>query len=78
MSEPISVVALFEAPTVANLAAYLRERHPDCARAIVDESALEPTVLASKRPLDLLARIDELSDEEVEALLVEHGNVEAR
>jgi acyl carrier protein len=78
MSEPISVVALFEAPTVANLAAYLRERHPDCSRAIVDESALEPMVPASKRPLDLLARIDELSDEEVEALLVEHGNVEAR
>ena len=81
MSEPISIVALFEAPTVGNLAAYLRERHPDCAAAIQEESALEPLELMpieSNRPQDLLARIDALSDEEVEALLVEHGNVDAR
>ncbi len=48
MSEPVSIVALFEAPTVANLAAYLRERHPDCASRTVGiegESLVEPMAM---------------------------------
>jgi myxalamid-type polyketide synthase MxaE and MxaD len=80
-AEPISIVALFEAPTVAHLAAYLREHHPDCARAIESSGPADktdPVIEKTRRPLELLERIDELSDEEVEALLVEHGHADAR
>jgi acyl transferase domain-containing protein/acyl-CoA synthetase (AMP-forming)/AMP-acid ligase II/acyl carrier protein len=80
MSEPISIVALFEAPTIAHLASYLREHHPDCAAAIEADapSPAETTIDKIETPTDLLARIDELSDEEVESLLVEQGHVDAR
>jgi NAD(P)-dependent dehydrogenase (short-subunit alcohol dehydrogenase family) len=81
MTEPISIAALFEAPTVAHLASYLREHHPDCASAIESARPLdgaEGAIERTDRPLELLARIDELSDEQVEALLVEHGNADAR
>jgi hypothetical protein len=81
VSEPISIVALFEAPTVAGLASYLREHHPDCALAIECTGIVDGAVGAierTDRPLELLARIDEMSDEQVDALLVEHGNADAR
>jgi hypothetical protein len=81
MSEPLSIVALFEAPTVAHLASYLREHHPECATAIESESPegpVEGVIERTDRPVDLLARIDELSDDEVEALLVEHGSNDVR
>jgi acyl transferase domain-containing protein/acyl-CoA synthetase (AMP-forming)/AMP-acid ligase II/acyl carrier protein len=81
MTEPISIVALFEAPTVAHLASYLREHHPDCASAIESASLADGTKRAierTDRPLELLARIHELSDEQVDALLLEHGSADAR
>ncbi len=81
VTEPISIVALFEAPTVAHLASYLREHHPDCALAIESASPLdgaEGSIERTDRPLELLARIDDLSDEQVEALLVEQGSADAR
>jgi NAD(P)-dependent dehydrogenase (short-subunit alcohol dehydrogenase family) len=80
MSEPISIVALFEAPTIAHLAAYLRENHPDCAAAIEADipATAKTTIEKIETPIDLLSRLDDLSDEEVEALLVEQGHVDAR
>ena len=70
MTDTISIVALFEAPTIAHLAAYLRENHPDCALAIENASvAQEPMIVATERAADLLIRIDELGSEEVEVLI---------
>jgi phthiocerol/phenolphthiocerol synthesis type-I polyketide synthase D len=79
MSEPISIVALFEAPTIAHLASYLREHHPDCAAAIeADIPAAASAIEKFETAQDLLSRIDDLSDAEVEALLVEQGHVDTR
>ena len=78
MTDTISIVALFEAPTIAHLAAYLRENHPDCALAIENASvAQEPMIVATERAADLLIRIDELGSEEVEVLIQQRSETHA-
>jgi hypothetical protein len=75
MGTAISLAALFEAPTIAAFSAYLAEHHPD-ALAKIDghevgcaEPRGLPTTVPGESPQALLAGLDQLSDQQVDALL---------
>jgi amino acid adenylation domain-containing protein len=75
LGEPVAVAALFETPTITGFAEYLRRQFPAAVSALeyrVPDSS-DPGRLSilpsAKSPEALLANLDRLSDEEVDALL---------
>jgi amino acid adenylation domain-containing protein len=75
LGESISLVGLFEAPTLAGFAAYLRERHPATVARLGASDATSASPGASPAPQSpeaaegLLANLDQLSEDQLDALL---------
>jgi FkbH-like protein len=81
LGEHVHVAVLFEAPTIVQLARWLRARHPEASARL--EAALGDSVRGAvdrvmerrwpedpERARELLARLDALSDSDVEELLL--------
>jgi amino acid adenylation domain-containing protein len=75
LGEPVAVAALFETPTIAGFTDYLRKQFPAAVSALEARGpdSSDPGQLSiqpsAKSPEALLANLDRLSDEEVDALL---------
>jgi amino acid adenylation domain-containing protein len=75
LGEPVAVSALFETPTIAGFADYVRKQFPAAVSALEDRGpdCSDPSRLSilpsAQSPEALLANLDRLSEEEVDALL---------
>jgi amino acid adenylation domain-containing protein len=74
LGEPVPVAAIFEAPTPARLAQYIADHYPAAAAAVrAGEGAPDGrrggVREEGESPEDLLARLDQLSEAQVDALL---------
>jgi amino acid adenylation domain-containing protein len=77
LGEPVSLAALFEGPTIARFARHLAEHYPDAVSSLGSSSVAagpgrvnDPTALVpAEGAAALLARLDQLSDDQVDTLL---------
>jgi len=78
LGEFIHVAALFEHPKISELSTFLREQHPDAVAALSGggsgsaspaATGVAPIERVSRNEEGVLARLDDLSDDEVRSML---------